>query len=155
MDGFDAREWATFIRRHQNPLVCAGQGCLEIELGGKKLLAYAEEVASKLGCPIASTGNVQASLRSAGERVRSKKMWLAELFCYLQGEWQDPLLEKRPDLVVLVGYSPWMVCGMVKGVRGVSFVHLGPGRLVVADRTVGEWPSGEWKGELDRLVEVL
>lgn len=155
MDGFDAREWATFIRRHQNPLVCAGQGCLEIELGGKKLVAYIQEVASKLCCPIAATGNVQAFLLSAGERLRSKKMWLTEVFCYLQGNWQEPLLEKRPDLVVLAGYSPWMVRGMVEGVRGVSFVHLGPGRLENAHRSVGEAPFMEWKQALERLVEAL
>lgn len=155
MDRFDAREWATFIRRHRNPLVCAGQGCLEIDLGAKKLLAYVQDVASKLGCPIAATGNVQASLDGAGKTVRSKKMWLSELFCYLQGNWQEPLLENRPDLVVLAGYSPWMVRGMVEGVRGVSFVHLGPGKLEGADRTVGEEPMKEWKEALDRLVEAL
>lgn len=155
MDGFDAREWAAFIRRHENPLVCAGQGCLEIELEGEKLLAYAREVALRLDCPIAATGNVQASLAKAGEKIRSKKMWLAELFCYLQGTWREPLLEKGPDLVVLVGYPPWMVRGMVDGVRGVSFVHLGPGRLENASRTVGEASLQEWKRALDLLMEAL
>ncbi len=155
MDGFDAREWATFLRGHQNPLVCAGQGCLEIELGGKRLLEYAREVASRLKCPIAATGNVQAVLGSAGQEVRSKKMWLAELFCYLQGTWQEPLLAKRPDLVVLAGYPPWMIRGLVERVKAVSFVHLGPGRLENADRSVGEAPLGEWKQALERLVEAL
>lgn len=155
MDGFDAKEWATFMRGHQNPLVCAGQGCLEIDLGGKKLLEYAREVASRLKCPIAATGNVQAFLGSDGQEGRSKKMWLAEVFGYLQGNWQEPLLEKRPDLVVLAGYPPWMVRGLVEGVRGVSFVHLGPGRLENAHRSVGEAPFGQWKQALERLVEAL
>jgi len=155
MDGFDASEWAAFIRRHENPLVCVGQGCLEIELEGKKLFTYAREVALKLDCPIAATGNVQASLAKTGEKVRSKKMWLAELFCYLQGTWREPLLEKGPDLVILAGYPPWMVRGMVDGVRAVSFVHLGPGRLENASRTIGEAPLLEWKRALDLLVEAL
>ena len=92
MQTFDAQEWAKEIRRHKNPLVVAGEGCELISLDGKPLVAYAADLAEALSCPVAATGNIFLALQEQGRNVKTKKVWLAELFRYLQDGWEEPLL---------------------------------------------------------------
>jgi hypothetical protein len=66
MARFDARKWAHYLRRHHNPLVVAGDGCDRIVLDGKRLGEYAADVALKLSCPIAATGNTILGLKHHG-----------------------------------------------------------------------------------------
>ena len=155
MAKFNAQRWARYIRRHKNPLVVAGQGCARLSLNGKNLVDYAVAVAEKLNCPVAATGNVLPVVKSLSGRVKSKKMWLAELFRYLEGKWAEPLLEKRPDLLLLVGYPPWQVQGLVAGARAIHVAHLGPGNLASAQLSMEEIPLAEWKRDLDNLVDAL
>ena len=82
-------------------------------------------------------------------------MWLAELFRYLEGDWQEPILQQRPDLLLLIGYRPEMVQGMAAGVQGVSIAHLGPGTLPGSDLTMEAVPIAEWKRRLDELVAAF
>jgi CO dehydrogenase/acetyl-CoA synthase epsilon subunit len=156
MQTFDARHWVQRIRQYKNPLVVAGDGCERIRLDGRPLVAYAVEVAVALSCPVAATGNIVLAVQEqAAARVKAQKMWLAELFRYLQDDWKDPILGQRPDLLLLIGYRPEMVRGMAAGLRQVSVVHLGPGSLETADLTMQEIPLVEWKRRLDELVAAF
>jgi CO dehydrogenase/acetyl-CoA synthase epsilon subunit len=155
MAKFNAQRWARYIRRHRNPLVVAGEGCTGLSLNGKGLIEYALEVAEKLNCPVAATGNVLPAVKASSRRVKTKKIWLAELFRYLEGEWREPLVEKRPDLLLLVGYPPWQVQGLVEGAGAIHVAHLGPGKLACAHLSMEEIPLVEWKRALDDLVDAL
>ena len=86
MQTFDAQCWAQEIREHKNPLVVAGEGCEQISLEGKPLAAYAVELAEALSCPVAATGNVILSIQEQAGKVKSKKVWLAELFRSLEDD---------------------------------------------------------------------
>ena len=79
MQTFDAQEWAKEIRKYKNPLVVAGEGCELISLDGKPLVAYAADLAEALSCPVAATGNIFLALQELGRKVKTKKVWLAEL----------------------------------------------------------------------------
>jgi hypothetical protein len=155
MQTFDARSWAQEIRGHKNPLVVAGEGCEQIALEGKPLVAYAGELAEALSCPVAATGNTLLSLREQAGNVKAKKMWLAELFRSLEDHWEDSILEDRPDLLLLIGYRPEMVQGMVLRTQEVFIAHLGPGQLAAAQLTMEETPLVEWKRRLDELVAAF
>ena len=152
MQSFDAQDWARQIREHKNPLVVAGEGCEQIRLDGKPLVAYAVELAEALACPVAATGNILLAVQEQDKKVKIKKMWLAELFRYLEEDWEDSILEKRPDLLLLIGYRPQMVQGMAAGLQEVSIAHLGPGALASARLSMEETPLVEWKRRLDALV---
>jgi CO dehydrogenase/acetyl-CoA synthase epsilon subunit len=154
MKRFDARKWASYVRKHNNPLVVAGDGCDRIVLEGTRLGAYAARVAAHLGCPVAATGNTILELRRY-DGVRVKKMWLAELFRFLQDGSLEPFLDRPPDLLVLIGYRPEGIHGLVASLRNIHTVHLGPGSLGVADKTMEETTLGEWKRKLDDFVEAL
>jgi CO dehydrogenase/acetyl-CoA synthase epsilon subunit len=155
MQTFDAKAWAQRIREHKNPLVVAGEGCERITLCGKPLVTYAVELAEALSCPIAATGNILLSVREKAGNVKAKKVWLAELFRFLQEEWEDSILEQRPDLLLLIGYRPEMVQGMAAGLERISIAHLGPGQLSTAQLTLEETSLDEWKRRLDELVAKL
>ena len=154
MARFDAQKWAKYMKKHTNPLVVAGDGCDRILLDGTRLAEYAAHVAAKLACPVAATGNTFLGFKHH-EGIQVKKIWLAELFRYLQDDWAEPLLARRPDLLVLIGYRPEMVNGMVTSLKGIHTVHLGPGNLSAADRTMGEGTLDEWKQNLDELIRSL
>ncbi len=154
MAKFDASSWARYIRGHKNPLVVAGEGCEHISLEGRKLSDYAVEVALRLSCPVAATGNTFLTV-TRHEGVKAKKMWLAELFRYLEGKWEDAVCEVRPDLLVLIGYRPDILNGMVAGARRIHTVFLGPGRLPAAHRSMDEVPFAQWRRDLEELIEAL
>ena len=155
MQTFDAQGWAQEIREHKNPLVVAGEGCEQIALEGKPLVAYAVELAEALSCPVAATGNVILSIQEQAGNVESKKVWLAELFRSLEEDWEDSILEDRPDLLLMIGYRPEMVKGMAAGLERITVAHLGPGTVSTAKLTMEETPLVEWKRRLDELVAAI
>ena len=155
MQTFDAQDWAQQIRKYKNPLVVAGEGCERISLDGKPLVAYATELAEALSCPVAATGNIVLAVQQQAGYVKTKKMWLAELFRCLEDDWENSILEDRPDLLLMIGYRPEMVQGMAAGLQQVSLAHLGPGVVSTAKLTMEEIPLVEWKRRLDELVAAF
>jgi CO dehydrogenase/acetyl-CoA synthase epsilon subunit len=155
MPTFDAQIWTRRIREHRNPLLAAGEDCKRIVLQGRPLVDYAVDIAAKLGCPVAATGNLLPAVKERNAGLKAKKMWLAEIFRYLEDDWAEPLLADRPDLLILIGYRPAMVQGLAAGARGVHLVHLGPGRLPAAHLSVEETTLEEWKRQLDDLLKAL
>ncbi len=154
MKVLDVKRLALYLRKHDFPLVVAGDGCDRIVLDGTGLFEYAGRVATELKCPIAATGTTIVRLRNY-QGIIVKKMWLAELFRFLEEGWRDPLLGRAPDLLVLIGYQPYVVEGLIASVRGIHTVHLGPGSVDTADRSLKETSLKEWKKSLDELVYVL
>lgn len=154
MKKFNAQQWTEYIKQHKNPLIVAGEGCDQIPLNGKGLVEYAVALAEKLDCPIAATGNVILSVKKR-DGIKAKKMWLAELFRYLEREWEEPFMEERPDLLLFIGYRPSQLKGMAAGVMGTGIACLGPGKLPAAQLNMGEIPLAEWKQNLDELVQTL
>ena len=152
MQTFDAQDWAQRIRKHKNPLVVAGDGCEKISLDGKPLVSYAVELAAALSCPVAATGNILLAVQQQAGNARTKKMWLAELFRFLEDDWEDSILQDRPDLLLMIGYRPEMVQGMAAGLERISIAHLGPGAVWTAMLTMEEIPLAEWKRRLDALL---
>lgn len=155
MSAFDARQWARTIREHRNPLVVAGDGCERISLKGVPLLQYAVGLARSLGAPLAATGNTLPAVRALDGGVKAKKMWLAELQRFLEDEWEEPLLQERPDLLVTIGYRPELLRGLAAGVREIHVAHLGPGRLPPALLSMDEVTLAEWQRNLEALLGEL
>ena len=155
MQTFDAQDWAQEIRKHTNPLVVAGDGCERISLDGKPLVAYATELAEALSCPVAATGNIVLAVQQQAGNAKTKKVWLAELFRCLEDDWEDSILEDRPDLLLMIGYRPEMVKGMAAGLERITVAHLGPGTVSSAKLTMEETPLVEWKRRLDELVAAF
>ena len=155
MDNFDAKTWTEKIRQHKTPLVVAGQGCSEIRLKGKPLSDYAVEMAETLGCPVAATGNAVLSMGEKERPVEVKKMWLAELFRYLEDDWQEPLSAEKPDLLLTIGFHPELLEGMAAGMDQVDMIHLGPGAVADASLNMEAVPLGEWAENLGELIREL
>ena len=154
MAKFDAKKISEYIKRSKQPLLVTGSGCDNIQLNGKKLVDYAVQIAEKLKCPVAATGNTVLTFNK-NDKLKVKKMWLAEIFRYLEDGWEDPLLEKKPDMLILIGYHPDMVNGMVSNTAKIKTVFLGPGRLCTANKSTNEVPIKEWKQNLEELVKAL
>ncbi len=156
MANFEAKKWAERIRQYKNPLVVAGDVCEQVSLQEKGLLEYAVALADKLSCPVAATGNTVPAVKKLNDTLKTKKVFLAEMICYLKAEkWQEPLLEERPDLVLLIGYRGKMVQGMVAGLDKVEVAHLGPGEVPAAQLSMGEIPLAEWGNNLEALIGAL
>ena len=155
MPTFNAQLWTRTIREHRSPLLVAGEDCRRIVLQDRPLLDYAVDFAAKLGCPMAATGTLLPAVRERNAGLKAKKMWLAEIFRYLEDDWAEPLLPERPDLLILIGYRPALLQGLAVGTRGVHLIHLGPGRLPAAHLSVEETSLEEWKRHLDDLLKAL
>jgi hypothetical protein len=104
---------------------------------------------------VAATGNVILSIQEQAGKVKSNKVWLAELFRSLEDDWEDSILENRPDLLLMIGYRPEMIQGMAAGLERVTVAHLGPGTVSSAKLTMEEIPLVEWKSRLDELVAAI
>jgi len=155
MDKFDATAWTEKIRQYKTPLIVAGQGCTEIRLNGRALEDYALDLAEALGCPVAATGNAVRSMGKTERPVAVKKMWLVELFRYLEEDWQEPLTSGKPDLLLTIGLHPELLEGMAVGLEGVELIHLGPGAVADACLNMKAVPLGEWEQALGQLVREL
>ena len=154
MAKFDAKKISEYIKKSKQPLLVTGSGCDNIQLNGKKLIDYAVQIAEKLNCPVAATGNTVLTFNK-NNKLKVKKMWLAEIFRYLEDGWEDPLLAKKPDILILIGYNPEMIDGMVGNTAKIKTVFLGPGRLCSANKSTGEVTMKEWKQNLEELIKAL
>ncbi len=154
MAKFNAITTAEYIKKHKQPILVTGDGCDNIELGGKLLIEYAAQIAEKMKCPVAATGNTVLALQKK-DGLKVKKMWLAEMFRYLEDDWADSISERRPDLLVFIGYHPSLLEGMVSNAHRIHTVFLGPGKLSTANRSTEEVTLNDWKSNLEDLANAL
>jgi len=132
----------------------AGALCAQVDLGKKSLLDYVAEIATKIKAPVAATGNTVIGLRDRG--IDTKKAWAAELVNYMRYEWQSPIIDGKPEVLVFIGYSPMLATNLVSAVMDAETVVLGNTYIEEATYSFPDTTSfKEWQKELAELVQAL
>lgn len=145
---------AKHLHTKKRVLVMAGALCDEIALDGKKLLDYATDIVKKTGAPVAATGNTVNGFRERG--VDTHKSWAAEIANFTKWEWKNPLLKKKPQIIVLIGYSPALATSLVNAIEDAETIVLGSSYIPEATYSLPDARSfGEWERELSDLVQAL
>ena len=133
----------------------AGQLCEEIDFGSKKLLDYAVEISNKIDAPIAATGNTALGLKANGAKS-VRKMWAAEVVNYMRWPWEDPVIDRKPEVLVLIGYAPAAASGLVSAVKDGETMVLGNTFVKEADYSLPDSSSfGQWQRNLDEVVQSI
>ncbi len=145
---------AQHLRSGKRVLIMAGALCDKLDVDGKSLLDYVAEISKKTDAPIAATGNTVTGLRQRGINV--KKAWAIEMANFAHRDWHHPIMEKKPQIMVLVGYSPLLAGNLVSVVKGVETVVLGDRYVEAATYSLPDKDSYKaWRKELDDLVAAL
>ena len=145
---------AQHLRSGKRVLIMAGALCDKLDVDGKNLLDYVAEISKKTNAPIAATGNTVTGLRQRGIDV--KKAWAIEMANFAHRDWHHPIMEKKPQVMVLVGYSPLLASNLVSVVQGVETVVLGDRYVDAATYSLPDKDSYKaWRKELDDLVAAL
>ena len=145
---------AQHLRSGKRVLIMAGALCDKLDVDGKSLLDYVAEISKKTDAPIAATGNTVIGLRQRGIDV--KKAWAIEMANFAHRDWHHPIMEKKPQIMVLVGYSPLLAGNLVSVVKGVETVVLGDRYVEAATYSLPDKDSYKaWRKELDDLVGAL
>jgi len=132
----------------------AGALCDKLDVDGKSLLDYVADMSKKTNAPIAATGNTVTGLRQRGIDV--KKAWAIEMANFAHRDWHHPIMEKKPQIMVLVGYSPLLASNLVSLVKDVETVVLGDKYVEAATYSLPDKDSYKaWRKELDDLVAAL
>ena len=145
---------AQHLRSGKRVLIMAGALCDKLDVDGKSLLDYVAEISKKTNAPIAATGNTVTGLRQRGIDV--KKAWAIEMANFAHRDWHHPIMEKKPQVMVLVGYSPLLASNLVSVVKDVETVVLGDRYVEAATYSLPDKDSYKaWRKELDDLVAAL
>jgi CO dehydrogenase/acetyl-CoA synthase epsilon subunit len=145
---------AQHLRSGKRVLIMAGALCDKLDVDGKSLLDYVADISKKTNAPIAATGNTVIGLRQRGIDV--KKAWAIEMANFAHRDWHHPIMEKKPQVMVLVGYSPLLASNLVSVVKGVETVVLGDKYVEAATYSLPDKDSYKaWRKELDDLVAAL
>ena len=145
---------AQHLRSGKRVLIMAGALCDKLDVDGKSLLDYVADISKKTNAPIAATGNTVTGLRQRGIDV--KKAWAIEMANFAHRDWHHPIMEKKPQIMVLVGYSPLLASNLVSVVKGVETVVLGDKYVEAATYSLPDKDSYKaWRKELDDLVVAL
>jgi CO dehydrogenase/acetyl-CoA synthase epsilon subunit len=145
---------AQYLRSGKRVLIMAGALCDKLDVDGKSLLDYVADMSKKTNAPIAATGNTVTGLRQRGIDV--KKAWAIEMANFAHRDWHHPIMEKKPQIMVLVGYSPLLASNLVSVVKGVETVVLGDKYVEAATYSLPDKDSYKaWRKELDDLVGAL
>jgi len=154
MSAKDPSWLAQHLRSGKRVLIMAGALCDKLDVDGKSLLDYVAEISKKTDAPIAATGNTVIGLRQRGINV--KKAWAIEMANFAHRDWHHPIMEKKPQIMVLVGYSPLLAGNLVSVVKGVETVVLGDRYVEAATYSLPDKDSYKaWRKELDDLVGAL
>ena len=145
---------AQHIRSGKRVLIMAGALCDKLDVDGKSLLDYVADMSKKTNAPIAATGNTVTGLRQRGIDV--KKAWAIEMANFAHRDWHHPIMEKKPQIMVLVGYSPLLASNLVSVGKGVATVVVGDKYVEAATYSLPDKDSYKaWRKELDDLVAAL
>jgi len=145
---------AQHLRSGKRVLIMAGALCDKLDVDGKSLLDYVADISKKTNAPIAATGNTVTGLRQRGIDVN--KAWAIEMANFAHRDWHHPIMEKKPQIMVLVGYSPLLASNLVSVVKGVETVVLGDKYVEAATYSLPDKDSYKaWRKELDDLVGAL
>ncbi len=150
----DATWLAQYLRSGKRVLIMAGALCDQVELGDKSLLDYVAQVAEKTKAPVAATGNTVNGLRDRG--IHTNKTWAAEIVNFMRYDWQNPIIDGKPEVLVLMGYSPILATNLASAIRDAETVALGSTYIEEATYSLPDATSfKEWQKELTDLVQAL
>lgn len=150
----DASWLAHHLRRKKRVLIMAGALCDQIELEGKSLLDYAADISKKMNAPVAATGNTVTGLRQRG--INTNKAWAIEMVNFTRYDWQHPIMDKKPDAMVFIGYSPTLASSLVSAVKDTETVVLGNSYVSEATYSLPDITSYKaWQKELSDFVQAL
>lgn len=145
---------ARYLRSREKVLMLAGALCDQIDLENKSLLDYVAEIATKIKAPVAATGNTVIGLRARG--IDTKKAWAAELVNWMRYDWQNPIIDRKPEVLVFIGYSPIFATNLISAVKDAETVALDNTYIEEATYSLPESTSfKEWQQELAELVQAL
>jgi len=145
---------AQYLSSSKKVLLLAGALCDQIELEDKSLLDYVAEIHKKTNAPVAATGNTVTGLRERG--LDTKKAWAAEMVNFMRYDWQNPIIEGKPEVMVFIGYSPILATSLVSAVQDAETVVLGNTYIEEATYSLPDTTSfKEWQEELTELVQAL
>lgn len=145
---------AQYLSSGKKVLLLAGALCDQIELEDKSLLDYVAEIHKKTKAPVAATGNTVNGLRERG--VDTNKAWAAEMVNFMRYDWQNPIIEGKPEVMVFIGYSPILATSLVSAVQNAETVVLGNTYIEEATYSLPDTTSfKEWQEELTELVQAL
>lgn len=145
---------AQYLSSGKKVLLLAGALCDQIELEDKSLLDYVAEIHKKTKAPVAATGNTVNGLRERG--VDTNKAWAAEMVNFMRYDWQNPIIDGKPEVMVFIGYSPTLATNLVSAVQDAETVVLGNTYIEEATYSLPDTTSfKEWQKELTELVQAL
>ncbi len=144
---------AEYLSDDKKILLVAGALCEQIDFGSKSLLDYTSQLAETFGIPVAATGNTVRGFRERG--IDTRKAWAAEIINYMQcDEWQDPVMDSKPEVLVFIGYSPMHMKKLVCAVKDAQTVSLGNVYIEEATYSLPDAPLSRWQEELAELVHI-
>lgn len=150
----DASWLAHHLRRKKRVLIMAGALCDQIELEGKSLLDYAADISRKMNAPVAATGNTVTGLRQRG--INTNKAWAIEMVNFTRYDWQHPIMDKKPDAMVFIGYSPTLASSLASAAKDTETVVLGNSYVDEATYSLPDTTSYKaWQKELSDFVHAL
>ncbi len=150
----DASWLAKHLLRKKRVLIMAGAQCDQIELDGKSLLDYAAEISTKMKAPVAATGNTVTGFRQKG--IDTNKAWAIEMVNFTRHEWKHPIMKKKPDAMVFIGYSPTLAASLASAVKDAETVVLGNTYVDEATYSLPDVTSYKaWQKELSDFVQAL
>ena len=150
----DASWLAQYLRSKKKVLILAGALCDQVEFEGKSLLDYVVEIAKKTKAPVAATGNTVTGLRARG--IDTGKAWAAEVVNFMRYEWQYPLINGKPEVLVFMGYSPILTANLASAVEDAESMALGSTYVEAATYSLPDVTSfREWQKELIALIQAL
>ena len=150
----DASWLAQYLSSGKRVLIMAGALCDQLELEDKSLLDYVAEMSKKTKAPVAATGNTVNGLRERG--IDTNKAWAAEIVNFMRWDWQHPIMDAKPEVMVLIGYNPILAANLVSAVQDAETVVLGNIYIDEATYSLPDTTSfKEWQKELAELVGAL
>ena len=146
--------WLAQHLKGKRLLILAGGLCEQIEMDGGSLVDYVVEISKRTNAPIAPTGNTVNALKEKGVDV--KKAWAIEMVNFTRYDWQHPIMDQKPEIMLLIGYSPVLAANLASAVKDVETMVLGTTYVDSASYSLPDVSSFQnLRQELDDFLKAL
>jgi acetyl-CoA decarbonylase/synthase complex subunit epsilon len=149
-----AVEIAKCLKEDKNILLLTGALCDNMEIGGKRLVEYAGEIAELAGIPVAATGNTIAAL--VERDIKTKKVFAGNVINYMRAEkWEDPIAPERPETLVFIGYYPSFLNMMLSSLKVKKTICLDNVALEEVTLSPPDMNIDDWEKFLNEIINEL
>ena len=149
-----AIEIAKCLKEDKNILLLTGALCDNMEIGEKRLVEYAGEIAELAGIPVAATGNTIAAL--VERDIKTKKVFAGNVINYMRAEkWEDPIAPERPETLVFIGYYPSFLNMMLSTLKGKKTICLDNVALEEVTLSPPDMNIDDWGKFLNEIINEL